>query len=99
DHLLAPVTDPPLTQPLPADVGSSSSAAALKSPRRRAPKKSIMIVSRFSWPMLGIAPPSVNTPRFLGVHARARLPDRALFHKPSDSGFETLREKWRDTSC
>jgi PhnB protein len=37
--------------------GSSNSAAASKSPRRRAPKKSIMTVSRFSWPMLGIAPP------------------------------------------
>src|SRR5215207_3870731 len=43
--------------PCQATSGSSSEAAASKSPPRRAPKKSIMTVSRFSWPMLGIAPP------------------------------------------
>src|SRR6266540_3421759 len=37
--------------------GSTSPAAASKSPRRRSPKKAIITVSRFSWPMLGIPPP------------------------------------------
>ena len=54
DHLLTPVTDPLLAQPLPADVGIEQRRRSFEITAAKRAEESIMTASRFSWPMFGI---------------------------------------------